>query len=440
MDILNLVCNDETNRSPTVSSRSLSSRATTPTSLYRAPAPYFSSLPVPNLQLNPHLNATLLQNNLPSPISKPVPSSLPVPHRKKLPTSMPTALPKTLTNPFPSALSSASSPSSLTHSTGLPRTTTLSTIPAGSIPPVLPPVADLSPQLKYPSHQGQSSQQTHPVVLPRAHHTLKTELELATTRNPQLTAISPALCPSIPSHTQMADVHALSATVASGNSGTAQATSRPVGTQPPQATQQRVECGLCGKSFSGISSHNRHVSRTHHKVRPFSCTDCGLQFGQKGSLDRHTAAVHLKSRPYSCDFCGKGFGRRDNMKIHMTTVHLKKKPFKCDMCPKSFGGKRPLKIHRQTVHFKQRPLQCTWCDKRFGQRSNLNVHIKVHQRRASASPSPVSSRDDSTQPAVAGAPQMSAVDAAEASSIPLHVADLLQPPFHRVQPIATSPI
>lgn len=202
------------------------------------------------------------------------------------------------------------------------------------------------------------------------------------------------------------------------------------------APQQRVECGLCGKSFSGISSHNRHVSRTHHKARPFSCADCGLQFGQKGSLDRHTAAVHLKARPFSCDYCGKGFGRKDNMKIHMTTVHLKRKPFKCDMCPKSFGGKRPLKIHRQTVHFKERPLQCTYCDKRFGQRSNLNVHIKVHKRCSSSLPpivspphSPVGSVDEGGR-----------VNGSERRLPPLRLPGVLDSVYPVRQAFVTSPI
>lgn len=198
--------------------------------------------------------------------------------------------------------------------------------------------------------------------------------------------------------------------------------------------QQRVECRLCGKNFSGISSHNRHVSRTHHKARPFSCTDCGLQFGQKGSLDRHTAAVHLKARPFNCEFCGKGFGRKDNMKIHMTTVHLKRKPFKCDMCIKSFGGKRPLKIHRQTVHFKERPLQCPYCHKRFGQRSNLNVHIKVHKRCMTNGAE------------VLSPPQSPSVSAdgddvlAERRFSPLMLTNVLQPHFVESQQFVTSPI
>lgn len=202
------------------------------------------------------------------------------------------------------------------------------------------------------------------------------------------------------------------------------------------APQQRVECGLCGKSFSGISSHNRHVSRTHHKARPFSCADCGLQFGQKGSLDRHTAAVHLKARPFSCDYCGKGFGRKDNMKIHMTTVHLKRKPFKCDMCPKSFGGKRPLKIHRQTVHFKERPLQCPYCDKRFGQRSNLNVHIKVHRRCSSNLPPMISPPNSPFGSIDERAP----VGAVERRLSPLRLSAVLDPVYPVRQAFVTSPI
>lgn len=149
----------------------------------------------------------------------------------------------------------------------------------------------------------------------------------------------------------------------------------------PQVPTRRVTCVLCGKSFSGVSSHNRHVSRTHHKARPFGCTQCPKSFGQKGSLERHISGVHRKERPYSCDFCSKGFGRSDNLRIHVSTVHMKQRPYKCTACAKSFGGKRPLTIHWQTVHLKQRPLECVLCARRFGQRSNLNAHIRqVHKR------------------------------------------------------------
>ena len=144
---------------------------------------------------------------------------------------------------------------------------------------------------------------------------------------------------------------------------------------------RRVSCTLCGKTFSGVSSHNRHVSRTHHKARPFRCTECPQSFGQKGSLERHISGVHKKERPFSCPHCGKGFGRSDNLRIHISTVHMKERPFQCSACSKSFGGERPLKIHWQTVHLKQRPLECAICLRRFGQRSNLNAHIRhVHKK------------------------------------------------------------
>lgn len=150
---------------------------------------------------------------------------------------------------------------------------------------------------------------------------------------------------------------------------------------------RRVTCHLCGKSFSGVSSHNRHVSRTHHKARPFGCTQCAAWFGQKGSLERHVAGVHRKERPFACAHCGKQFGRSDNLRIHISTVHLKERPHKCPSCPKRFGGKRPLKIHQQTVHLKQRPLECPLCARRFGQRSNLNAHLRhVHKQQPPAHP------------------------------------------------------
>jgi len=159
----------------------------------------------------------------------------------------------------------------------------------------------------------------------------------------------------------------------------------------PTSDPRRVVCQLCGKSFSGVSSHNRHVSRTHHKARPFLCVQCPQSFGQKGSLERHIAGVHRKERPFSCVHCSKNFGRSDNLRIHISTVHLKQRPHKCTVCQKSFGGKRPLKIHQQTVHLKQRPLECQLCARRFGQRSNLNAHLRhVHKQepmlRSSKSP------------------------------------------------------
>lgn len=161
---------------------------------------------------------------------------------------------------------------------------------------------------------------------------------------------------------------------------------------PSSTPTRRVVCQLCKKSFSGVSSHNRHVSRTHHKKRPFSCHQCHASFGQKGSLERHIASVHRKERPFQCEYCAKSFGRSDNLRIHISTVHLKQRPHKCPQCPKSFGGKRPLKIHQQTVHEKKRPLECILCSRRFGQRSNLNAHLRqVHKQEPPPSSLPVAS-------------------------------------------------
>lgn len=155
-------------------------------------------------------------------------------------------------------------------------------------------------------------------------------------------------------------------------------------------TTRRVVCQLCGKSFSGISSHNRHVSRTHHKARPFECTHCPKSFGQKGSLERHISGVHRKERPFSCAYCAKHFGRSDNLRIHISTVHLKERPHKCSQCAKRFGGKRALKIHMQTVHFKLRPLECSICVRRFGQKSNLNAHLRhVHKLDINSTVNPI---------------------------------------------------
>ncbi len=151
--------------------------------------------------------------------------------------------------------------------------------------------------------------------------------------------------------------------------------------EPSCTANRKVICQLCGKSFSGISSHNRHVSRTHHKARPFECQYCPQSFGQKGSLQRHISGVHRKERPFSCTFCAKLFGRSDNLRIHISTVHMKERPHKCPQCSKRFGGKRALKIHQQTVHLKLRPLECSICARRFGQKSNLNAHLRrVHKQ------------------------------------------------------------
>ncbi|KAF2898673.1 hypothetical protein ILUMI_07507 [Ignelater luminosus] len=108
------------------------------------------------------------------------------------------------------------------------------------------------------------------------------------------------------------------------------------------------ECKQCQKSFRTNSDLQRHINRTHTKMRYFNCTTCNKQFYDKTDLIRHINRHGKERVVYQCEMCTKRFYAPQAFATHKRK-HEKiiEHPYKCDYCPKSFKELKYLKRHQQ---------------------------------------------------------------------------------------------
>ena len=137
---------------------------------------------------------------------------------------------------------------------------------------------------------------------------------------------------------------------------------------------KRVNCNICNKWFSSVSSYLQHKS-VHTGERPHQCEFCDKSFRQQGNLASHRR-THMGVKPYKCDICGKRFSNSSNVVVHKRT-HTGEKPFECDLCHKRFSQFAHLVGHKRT-HTGEAPFQCDICEKRFNNPSNLTTHKRIH--------------------------------------------------------------
>ncbi|CAB3996820.1 zinc finger 271-like [Paramuricea clavata] len=137
---------------------------------------------------------------------------------------------------------------------------------------------------------------------------------------------------------------------------------------------RRVNCNICNKWFSSVSSFLQHKS-VHTGERPHQCEFCHKTFRQQGNLASHRR-THIGLKPYKCDICDKRFANSSNVVVHKRT-HTGEKPFECDLCHKRFSQFAHLVGHKRT-HTGEAPFQCDICKKRFNNPSNLTTHKRIH--------------------------------------------------------------
>ncbi len=137
---------------------------------------------------------------------------------------------------------------------------------------------------------------------------------------------------------------------------------------------KRVNCDICNKWFSSVSSFIQHKS-IHTGEKPHQCEFCNKTFRQQGNLASHRR-THIGLKPYKCDICDKRFANSSNVVVHKRT-HTGEKPFECDLCHKRFSQFAHLVGHKRT-HTGEAPFQCDICQKRFNNPSNLTTHKRIH--------------------------------------------------------------
>ncbi|KAM4049276.1 uncharacterized protein ACNLHF_007801 [Anomaloglossus baeobatrachus] len=141
-----------------------------------------------------------------------------------------------------------------------------------------------------------------------------------------------------------------------------------------QKVSKKLQCGLCGKHFTRISSLHTH-RRIHTGEKPYACSECGKTFTDKSSLVVHVR-FHTGEKPFLCTLCGKSFSDRSGFVKHQR-IHTGEKPYACSECGKCFTQKTHFVKHQMT-HTSEKPFSCTECGKCFTWKIDLVRHQNIH--------------------------------------------------------------
>ncbi|KAM9310781.1 uncharacterized protein KZ484_026598 isoform 3-T3 [Pholidichthys leucotaenia] len=171
-------------------------------------------------------------------------------------------------------------------------------------------------------------------------------------------------------------------------------------------------CSICGKSYTYLSSFQKHQQIHENKtiikspseqiLRKYECPECGMVFIRRTRLIGHLR-VHRRQKLNTsrrCDTCNKMF---PNKQVWMAHIHMHtKNPFWCLSCVKGFTTEalldEHLQSHNQTkqecnnlnksaqpssldsTRNEMKPYQCAICKKNFSHPGKLILHRKKHAR------------------------------------------------------------
>lgn len=107
-------------------------------------------------------------------------------------------------------------------------------------------------------------------------------------------------------------------------------------------------CTDCSQQFKSRLQFNDHMREVHGNLQPYSCQKCQKSFSQLSSLNRHKDGCENKRKVF-CEVCGRGFHRLDYLKEHMKGKHKKaKSTYFCRGCGEEFQFKSWLLTHKTT--------------------------------------------------------------------------------------------
>ena len=141
------------------------------------------------------------------------------------------------------------------------------------------------------------------------------------------------------------------------------------------------QCGQCEKAFI-----NRHQLAIHkqqqHRDKKSSCDQCHLKFRNDGDKNKHIERTHLKLKNVSCDKCSyQGFSI-DHLRIHIINKHSNFKPYKCELCPMAFPRIGGLYNHSETHENSLKTSKdnpCQICGKMFKSGQGSERCAKKHK-------------------------------------------------------------
>ena len=186
------------------------------------------------------------------------------------------------------------------------------------------------------------------------------------------------------------------------------------------------QCYICGRSFTSISSLERHFKGSHglspeeasKKVQqqiqvqaqaakaigmdpnPCSCTDSRSTFKVDLTCPKHRPRLELgldKSSKsdqvifeFTCHFCDQRYPTMKTFTDHSKSHFENSKESsssnsqKCSLCGKVFKNEKGLQHHMTLIHENEEPFsrfRCLLCAKNFQTREKLSMHKrKIHQR------------------------------------------------------------
>lgn len=119
----------------------------------------------------------------------------------------------------------------------------------------------------------------------------------------------------------------------------------------------------------------------------FGAMDAGASMRTHGMSDNQSIASESK---LLCTDCGRSFATLSNMVRHKRTTHGLGTPLECEQCEKTFSQRTNLVRHRITVHEGRRDFACQVCSARFSTPGNLSRHESAKHRSDGIGTSPLS--------------------------------------------------
>jgi hypothetical protein len=106
---------------------------------------------------------------------------------------------------------------------------------------------------------------------------------------------------------------------------------------PRYSQKSRYTCLRCDSLFKSPSNIKVHILSVHLGIKSFSCDHCSLKFVNQTILLSHVKNVHLlKSRKIQCHLCGDSFTSGQALKYHVFRIHDKVRRFGCDQVKTKF--------------------------------------------------------------------------------------------------------